>query len=241
MAESDENKRGHISTTIVAILSLVVAAIASIPAFLSLNKDHAAIYYSVTSSSLQVPDSMDEDAVREILSKNGIPSDTLSISLINQGNSQADEVPISVDLPGKLLTSASRPKSSADPIWVTLPSLDFSDQPEKLRFRVENFGTTKKLDFEFGYQRKGVDTPQVEVFYDGQPAEQVKNVADVSPWSPWQVFKLPLLLLAGGVVLVVIWAIGVVISNNPKLREELGEFLIKVATEVAGGINPFFR
>ena len=200
MTESEENKRGgHISTTVIAVLTLTVTAVAAIPGFLSLNEDHAAIYYSVSTSGIEIPDSMDETAVRKILSENGIPSDTLSISVVNQGNAAAEHVRLSVDVPGRILASTSTPKPSINPIWVNLPKIDVDQKSQSIRFSVQNLGTTKELKYEFGYQRENTGQPEIEVFHAGQPAERVSNVAHVPTWSPWRVFELPLIILGGGV------------------------------------------
>jgi hypothetical protein len=63
------------------VLTLIAAVIAAVPGLLALNKEHAAIYYSVEASGIQIPDSLDPSNVRKVLSSNGIPSNTVNVEL----------------------------------------------------------------------------------------------------------------------------------------------------------------
>ena len=240
MTEDTGNSGSHRSTTAIAALTLIAAIIAAVPGFLALNKEHAAIYYAVTASGIQIPDSLDPNSVRKVLSSNGIPSNTVNIELINQGNHQADEVKISVSVPGEFVTFSSTPKKDDNPIWVQLPSLQLPSNKSSVQFSVSQLGTTKRLDLSFGYQKGSEEMPEVQVFYNGNPAHLVESVNVVSPWSTWDVFRIPLFILVGGLIVVLLWAAGVVIVNTPKFKEQLQEFLIKVVTEVAKSVMPFF-
>lgn len=229
------------STTVLTVLTLLIAIIAAAPGFLSLNKEQAKIYYSISKSGIQVPDSMNTEGVRKILSDNGIPSDTLSISIINQGNAEADAVKVSVKTAGNIIAASSNPKVDENTIWVDIPKIDIENKPNNVQFSIKNLGITKIITFDFGFQRDQTSKSDIQVFYNGIPAQLVQNVSTVTPWSTWHVFKIPGLILAGGTIFVLLWAIGIVIFNNPELRKGISEFLIKVATEMTNGIFPFIR
>jgi len=239
MTEETSNSGSHTSTTVIAVLTLIAAVVAAVPGFLALNKEHAAIYYAVEASGIQIPDSLDPGNVRKVLSSNGIPSNTFKIELINQGNHQADEVKVSVVVPGEFMTFSSNPKKDENPIWVKLPEVKLPSNKKSVQFSVSELGTTKPLTLSFGYQKESDEKPEIQVFYNGNPAELVDSVLTVSPWSPLDVFRMPLYILGGGLILVLVWAAGIVIVNTPKLKEQLQDFLIKVATEVVKGVYPF--
>lgn len=239
MAEIKNHPGSHTSTTVIAVLTLIAAVIAALPGFFALNKEHAAIYYAVESSGIQIPDSLNPGSVRKVLSSNGIPSNTLNVDLINQGNYQADEVKVSIVVPGKFITFSSKPKNEDNPIWVRLPELQLPLNKNSIQFSVEQLGTTKPLTLSFGYQRESDEKPLVQVFYNGNPASLVNSVLSVPSWSPWDVFRIPLYILGGGLILVLIWAAGIVIVSTPKFKEQFEVFLIKVAREVVKSIYPF--
>ncbi len=231
----------HTSTSFVAILALIVSVVSSIPPFLSLNKSAADVYFSQVESGIQIPDSMDKNKVRKILSDNKIPTDTVKFQLINQGNAEAKEVKVSFEVDGKMLSAEFQPSYKSKPIWVNLPDLDISSNPELLQFSVVDLAISQVLDFEVAYERNAQGTPDIQVFSNGRAATSVSNIYQVEPWSRFQVFQTPLIILGIGLGLVILWAIGIVIYNNEQLRKSLAELGLNIIKEVANGVIPFFR
>lgn len=181
----------HTSTSIVAILALVVAIISAIPPFLSLNEDKANIFYSHDESGIQIPNSMDNDKVRKILSENKIPTDTVKIQLVNQGNVEAEKVKIALSVKGTILSAGFQPSFESNPIWVSLPKLGIDSNPDSLQFSVDKLAIGKVLDFEIAYERNKEGLPEIQMFSNGKAASIVSNIYQVEPWSPFKVFYTP--------------------------------------------------
>jgi len=240
-AKNKESKLKHTSTSFIAVLALVVSVIAAIPPFLSLNKDQAEIYYSITTSGITIPAAMDSEKVRKILSNNQIPTDTLRLEFINQGNAEAKETKISIRVYGKILSATFEPKASTNPIWVSLPSINVDANPNHLQFSTENLAIGQPVQMDIAYERDKAGQPEIQVFQNGKPANRVRTVYSVEPWSPLKVFKIPLIVLAVGIGLVVLWALGIVINNNENLQKAFVEMASKFAKEVINGIYPFGR
>lgn len=238
---SEEGRIKHTSTSIVAVLALVVSVLTAIPPFLSLNKDHEEVYFSDASTGISIPSSMDTDKVRAILSSNGIPTDTLSIDFINQGNAEALETKVSILIKGKILSAVFDPKSESNPIWVSLPSLDIANKPNQLQFPIKNLAVGQPLKLNIAYERTEEGQPDIQVFSNGKPAKYVDSIYRVEPWSPYKVFQIPLIVLGIGVGLVVLWALGVVLYNNASIRKALIETATKLAQEIVSGVFPWGR
>lgn len=241
MATETELTRSHTSTTVVAVLALIVSAVAAIPGFLGLNKEQASIYFSSEMTGIMVPIRADEPKVRNVLASNGIASDYLSIALVNQGNREAPEVRIAISLPGNIMQAWTDPPPSEKPIWVQLPDLSQAKGQQQLQVAVKSLVITKPVMLHFGFERKRDASASVDVFADGKPATRVENVATVPPWSPIDVFRIPLIVLGVGLAVVILWAIGVVLSKNPRVTTALKELVVKTALEFLKGVFPFAR
>lgn len=241
MAQNNGNKIGHTSTTVIGILTVIATLVAGIPSLLSLNKEHPEIFYSISSSEITIPSELNGEEVKKILTMNGIPLNTLNVTLINQGNGPSNEILVSIRVPGTVVTVWSLPSEKDSPIWVELPRLDTLQNQDPIVLPIKNMAITKPLAFHIGYNSLGQNVlAQVEVFYDGKPGELVTDIANVSPWSPWNVFQIPLVILLGGLVVVIVWAFGVVIYNNPEIREILINTLVAVGKEVVTSLGPRF-
>lgn len=241
MTNGNDKSLSHTSTTIVAVLTLVVTAIAAIPGFLGLNKEQALIYFSGTTTGIVVPASADVPKIRSILAGNGIPSDQLAVAIVNQGNKEASEVRMSISIPGKILEAWTEPPEASKPIWVQLPDLSQAKGQSQIQTSLKALGITKPVTIYVGYEKTSTGVANVELFSDGRPGVRVQDVSAVPAWSPVDIFKLPLFILGGGVAFVVLWAMGVVISRNPKMKAALTELVIKSIRELAKGFFPFIR
>ncbi len=239
MANDPGSAATHTSTTVVAVITLIVAVVSAIPGFLGLNKEQALIYYSTSKSGILIPNTADEQRIRAVLASNGIPTEQFSVSLINQGNKEAPEVRLSLSVPGKIMSAWTDPAESKKPVWVQLPDLSQAKGQSQIQPVLKAMATTKPVTIHVGYEKTEQGAPGVEVFVDGKPAASVSDAGAVAPWSPIAVFKLPLIILGVGLLLVVLWAMGVVISKNPRMKATLTEFAIKSATEIFKAVSPF--
>jgi hypothetical protein len=231
----ENNKESKFGTSLIAIVTLIVTAIALVPAFLSLNDKKADVFYSAFISQVSIPESLDKNSILQLLQSNGVPGTTLELNLINQGNASANEVKLSITLPSDIIAVWSTPSKSDKPVWVELPEIDTSNDKRKLRFSVKNLAATLPVTFYFGYEQLTEGNPNIQVFYDGTPAAKIESVNLVPEWSKWNVFKLPLYILAGGVCLILIWALIVSLYSNPELRNRVFEELIDAFSV---GISP---
>ncbi|MFT7562176.1 MAG: hypothetical protein ACI93R_004111 [Flavobacteriales bacterium] len=232
MAIEKETKFG---TSLIAVATLIVAAIAVVPAFLSLNEKQANIFYSASISSVNIPEYLNKGSILKLLHTNGVPGSTLELDIINQGNSSAGEIKLSVTLPTDAIAAWSVPSKSDNPVWVDLPEIKTLKNKNEFRFSLKNVAATLPISLYFGYKQEVGSLPQVQVFYDGVPAIVVDNVREVSAWSKWNVFKLPMYILLGGIGLILAWAFVVALYSNPELRYRVLDELIDAFSV---GISP---
>ncbi len=226
MHEQEHSKSRLNSTSLLAILTLIIAIVAAVPGFLSLNNDHADIYYSVNTSHVSIPTSLDNKKALSVLESNGIPGTTVELSIVNQGNSSADSVKLSIKAPVNIMAVWSTPSSDDNPIWVTLPEIKNINTSPIFQAEVTALSATMPLKYYVGYLYSPDSPPEIQVFYSGKPAVQIENISDVGEWSKWSVFILPLQILAGGVALILLWIFILALYRDPIFRDEFVRELI---------------
>lgn len=232
MTDQENDSKIHLSSTsLLAFLTLLIAVIAAIPGFLSLNEEHAEVFYSTNTSHVSIPDSLDTKKALSLLESYGIPGSTVELSIINQGNSEADAIKISLKTPGKIIDVWSKPTRIEKPIWVSLPEIKIDSDSNQFQTVITKMGTTFPVTYFVGYLHSDSEDLDVKVFHDGKPAMLVENVSSVSKWSKWKIFELPLLILVGGLGIVLVWVFVVALYKSPSFRD-------KVISELVEAMHP---
>ena len=168
---------------ILTVVSLVIACISPIIAFFTyLNEKNPKIYYSTLSLNI-VPKEFIDGKIYEILLDKNIPSSIFTLTLINQGNSLANEVPISAEVPGDITIMTSTPSKEEQPIWVEIAK--FQHESRKADVILRKMGTTEPFEINIRYLRTSdsVEEEEVKIFSDGIPAKEVLDANTVPPWS----------------------------------------------------------
>ena len=235
---SDENltTSNKLSTSILSVLTLIATVIALVPAFLSLNDKQANIYYSFNTSLISIPSTIDSNLAIDALEKAGIPGATVELSIINQGNTGADNIKFEIITPSEILATWTEPSLDSAPIWVDLPSLVKSKDKLKVSSEINNLATTKLVNVFVGFKYVKEKVPSLSVFYDGQPAIFVSNISEVPQWSKWDVFILPGYIFVAGITLILLWLFISALVNNPTLRNGILDVFLEVAHV---GFTPF--
>ena len=243
MTKDKQNQaQGHLSTSILAVATIIVTFVAAIPSFLSLNTREGNIYYSTSVSKLHVPTVENEGKLWKLLKENGIPSRTLSISIINQGNAQSDNIRIQVQgnalimnvwwepglEPTLVITSPEfgiYPASEKDPnvIWVDKPAIQINEKSAIIE--VKRLAATKAIKIHVGFESDYSGPTSIDIFQNGTPAKKVLEAADVPQWSKYSVFVLPIKILVMGIIVVIAWAFGLALMTRQELREYVKRFL----------------
>lgn len=231
MNNSENKKVSRLTTPVLGILTLLIAIMASVPAFLSLNDKDPDVYYQISTSHVTIPTFLNTEQTMKALEIAGIPATTYEISIINQGNAPQAETKLEISLPSPIVATWTQPLGSDNPIWVTIPNLIFEEGESKLQANIHNLGTTKILKIFVGIQYSPLGSANLNVFADGTPATLVLDVEQVPAWSKWKVFELPLYILAGGLLLIIVWSIIVALINNPAFVKSIGSGLM-AATEL---------
>lgn len=217
--ESDMTGRFSFSSFL-TVTSVVVATIALIPAFLSLNKEKAELYYSYSVAEYKAPEGIDEALFENFLVTNAIPRSNISIRIKNAGNAPCSEIKLAVDLPGSVVRTSFIPSEADNSAWVVVPPDKFiglGSAEARVTETVKQLAPGKVLTFTVGYEgAKG--KPVVEVYGNALEAAHVEDLASVAEWSASRVFYLPLSILGGGIVIALLWIAGSVIHANPEYR-----------------------
>lgn len=246
-----QNKSQYSITNILTVIVILATLIASIPSFIALDKDTPKIFYEVKTSSISIPEALDIVKVQRILQENGISVSNLGLSLINQGNSVAKEIKISVEVPGKIVRIWSNPNIEDKPVWVDIPDMSSFNNLKKVQFTIRNMSTTRILTFNIGYNegledillrqreqlnrmmaeaglREDFELPRkIDIFFDGKQAEQVDDITSVPKWSKYQLFKLPLSLFIYGLSILFIGTFSVAIIKNANFLNMVKDVVIK--------------
>ena len=187
---------------ILTIVSLIIPPI--IAFFTYLNEKNPKIYYSTLSLNI-VPMEFIDGKIYEILLDKNIPSSIFTLTLINQGNSLANEVPISAEVPGDITIMTSTPSKEEQPIWIEIAK--FQHESRKADVILRKMGITEPFEINIRYLRTSdsVEEEEVKIFFDGIPAKKVLDANTVPPWSyktviprflPWVGISVPVLIIA---------------------------------------------
>jgi len=223
-------------SAIIAIVTLIVLIIAIIPAFLSLNKEKSVIFWSYELREYSSPDGIKSDLFFDFLKKNNIPPFLLTLKLINRGNIPSKEVKFSVSTNGQIVRYVFKPSQKEKPIWVEIPAdkeLGFNSSITNIVQTAKNLAPNRLLIFGVDYESQKNDLPEIEVFSDGIECEYVSDILSVKPWYPYKVFYLPGYILAGGIVIIVLWILLSVIFTNPLYRKTF----VEIGKSVLSGLS----
>lgn len=227
------NNNKNLGTVLIPIITLIIAVIALVPAFLSLNDKEAMIYYQIEFSKINIPKSINENKALELLKDNGIPNNTLEVKIINQGNASAKKIKISISLPEEPMVVWSQPSRNDNPIWVDIPQFD-TLKTTNSNLELKNMATTIPLSIFVGYSNIIDSKVDIQIFHDGIPAIKVDDISSIQKWSKWSVFILPGYILLAGLILTIIWSFIVVLYKNPEFRKSLLNGLLDISYQVSG-------
>ncbi len=214
--DKETQSQGHLSTTIIAVITVIVTIISIIPSFLSLNNKESKIYYSLSESNLVIPNIEDESQLRNLLKQKRIPWKTLSISLVNQGNAQSNEIKLQVRGSVPIISVWSEPKKDKNIIWLGDLTIDTNDMTTTIE--IKELAATKLIKLNVGFESEFEETPYIDIIHGGAPVKKVDNAMDIPKWSKFTVFKLPIMILGIGIVAMLVWAFGLVLIKRPELR-----------------------
>ncbi len=227
-------------STLIAIVTIIVAIIAIIPAFLSLNKEKSVVYWSFESRAYSAPDGIEKNLFFDFLKKNNIPPFLLSLKLKNCGNIPSKEVRFSVSTHGQIVRYVFTPSQTDNPIWVEIPpdkELGFNSGVTNIVQTVKKMAPNRLLSFGMGYENQKNEPLVIEVFSDGIECEYVSDISSVTPWNPFKVFHLPAYIFAGGLSIAILWILLSVIFTNPLYRKTL----IELVKSILSGLNPIYQ
>ncbi len=226
-------------SAVIATASFIVAILALIPAFLSLNKEKPDLHYSYILSHYKAPDGIKEKLFTEFLTKNKIPTHRIALQIKNAGNAPSKVVKLSVETPGSIVRYIYNPSQEDNPVWVALPAnaeLGFGHDINKIIQTFQALSPNRLLIFCVGYEGESEQPPKIELFGDAVEAKFVPSISEVQPWSPYRVFYIPGYILAAGLLLTLLWIVCSVIYSNPYYRNIITDVLSTTATSFIGSL-----
>jgi hypothetical protein len=211
---------GYSLTTVLGILTLLVAIVSAIPSFITAFADKPKVYYSLSANRIEIPSQMEASKVREILRSNKLADSTLRVDVINSGDAVAKQVEVGVSVPGEVADMSTIPAEGANSVSVKVRTeRDAAKSPSGVKFVLQDLVATKSATaFVRYYSDNSNDSPNVEVAFDGKLAPKIQDIRDATPNSYWQIFKLPLLILGVGLLVTFLLGLIKVLRENPRLR-----------------------
>lgn len=230
--ENKAKQKARLSfSAVIAAASLIIAIIALIPAFLSLNKEKPNLFYSYKIKHYETPEGIEGKLFDDFLVKNNIPKHRFSLQIKNSGNAPAKEIKFSVAPAGQIVRYLFTPSKKEKPIWVEVPDdkeLGFSSGITNIVQTIRNLAPNRLLVFGIAYEGSSRGIPSIDVFSDGMEATYIDNIFEAPNWNPYRVFYLPGYILAGGLALTLLWIIGSVVLSN----EEYRKLFINIGTSI---------
>jgi len=235
-----EEKNNQIwkTTTILSVLALFVAIIAAIPSFLSLEKPVSKLFYSEISNLLNIPKEIDTDELKKLMETNKIPRATYELSLKNLGNSSAELVKISISSDQKIMNLSFIPDKNEHPIWVDFKDIIYLNDSTRIKIELEDLAINHELKVIVGYAEKLPTEILSEIINNGLTAELSENLEKEPQWNKFQLFRLPLFILAGGLIITILVSIVIFIIKSKKFREQLLEISKDVYLEIFPFVLP---
>ncbi len=226
MTEEAKHKSSKIGfSSWITLCTFIVTIIALVPAFWNLNSERPRLFYSYILSANEPPDFVDPVKFRQFMKNNVVPSHSVMVLLKNMGNAPAEEIKLSVNVPGKVVRGIFKPSSTEQPIWVDLPpnfELGFDSEASVTTQAIQNMATDRLLLFGVGYESRSKETPDIEVYCNAQEATFIDDIDMAPAWNPHKVFYFPATVLGVGLLCTVLWVSGSAIMAKPQLRKELG-------------------
>ncbi len=239
MENENKSKAKITFSAVIAAASIIVAIIALIPAFLSLNEEKSELYYSYKAKHYETPEGIDDKLFDDFFTKNNIPRHRLSVQFKNGGNALTKEIKLSVKTPGQIVRYVCTPSKKDNPIWVELPDdkeLGFSSGISNIVEKIKNLSPNRLLVFGIAYEGSSNDNPQIEIFGDGIEAKYISYISAVPKWNRYRVFYLPGYILSGGLALTLIWIVGSVILSNKEYRKLFVSVIVSIGNSFIGSI-----
>ena len=216
---------------IIAVVTLIISIMALVPAFLSLNKEKAALYWSFILSSYEAPEGIDQALFSKFLKDNNIPTNRFSLQIKNCGNAPSEQIKFSVKTEGEIVRWIFNPSQKENPVWVDVPAdkeLGFKSGVSNTVQIIKNLSANKLVVFGVGYEGVSSKTPEIEMFSDGVAGNFVSNISEAPVWNPYRVFYLPGYIFVGGLAITLLWILISVILSNPEYRKTFADIGLSV-------------
>lgn len=191
-----QNYAGRIAA-ILAVLTVVITVINSIPPFMALRGKEPYVVYSVGRSQMLYPKDADRQAIRKLLREQSIPDAFATLSLSNRGDVIAKDVIVTLRVPGRIIAEETEPPIERKPAWVSASKeFNFEDDDSRIRYNLKNLGLLRTFNIKVSYLSESSGDAGWELFYDGKPGEFVSDLNTV-PNNARAVSFIPSLKILG--------------------------------------------
>lgn len=218
-------------SSFLGILTLLVTFVASVPAFLALNKNEPILYYSIENKALPFGHIEAIKEFREFLMQKQIPPENLELKFRNVGNAAAKEINLLVTIPGYIVKWEYKPSRNEMPPWVDLPAnsdFGFKSTINRKNDLITKFAADNTLTLNIGYIEKESANPTVEIYYDGIKANLITDVSKAPRYSPFKVLQLPAIIFITGLSITFLCVIISFLVSHEKYRKELSKILKEI-------------
>lgn len=212
--------RGERASLIVAIATVVISVVVSIPSFIALRSKHATVLYETASSTMVLPETSDRIRVREVLRQNKLPDASARILITNRGDNSAAETIVALAVAGEITATRIIPNPESRPAWVTIVR-DSLPAVNRVRYRLLNLATGPGVIIDVSYIADSEEPPTWEVYSDGRQADEVASISSLPQNVNSISFRTPLLVFGAGICLAFVLFIGFKAKDNQKFRDAL--------------------
>lgn len=148
------------------------------------------------------PHDADRYAIRNLLGERGIPDAFATLSLSNRGDIAAQEVVVSLSVPGRVVAEETEPPPETKPAWVAVfKEFDAEKDPSRIRYILKNVGLARTYSIKVSYISEPLGDARWEVFFDGKPGILVDGLVFVPENARAVSFTPTLTILGFGLLL----------------------------------------
>jgi hypothetical protein len=209
-------------TSSLAVLTIIISVITSIPSFIALNRDRPLLFHSISQISVLNPAWPNYPEMVALLHSNKIPTARCRIDLLNNGDAQANEVRIGIAVSGPIAAITTVPDARQKPVWAEIPTnLATYYGTKAAQIDIRRLAPTKVLRLEVAYFSPPgqTDNGTVDAFFDGKPSTLVGDIGAAPRPTILASFRIPLLVLGIGMGITLGVAAVLVLRRNRELAD----------------------
>jgi len=182
------------------LINIIIPIFAFGLAFLALNDKSSRVYYSISETSINIPEAFDNSKIESTLRDNRIPNFITEIKIVNKGNTVEEELKLKIDLTKSCLYFKTNPSKSENPIFVEIDSI--KTDTTSLYIVLKKLNINKTFSIQIGAISNESIVKRFDINSINGVNYLVNDISQVKDWSKYDVLKWPVLIIVSWLFIV---------------------------------------